>query len=297
MIGRMLLAFKNRFGHGFRTAWLRDVVRPKILKTSPILANDDTCCEIHVYTSANDWLNLMWALKSFYWASERHYALAIHDDGSLDTNARKQIKTHFPKARLIDRESADQTVLPSLADYPRCKEFRETNQLSPKVFDFRQYLNSDRMLLLDSDVLFFSPPQELLQRIENPQYLKNTVNGDVSSAYTVEPNIVKEKFGFELIDRFNSGLGLIHKESLRLDWLEEFLEIPGIIGHHWRIEQTLFALSSCRFGAELLPQDYDVFLDGELGSKQSRHYVGSIRHLMYSEGIKKLSNSLGQWSQ
>ena len=144
------------------------------------------------------------------------------------------------------------------------------------------------MLLLDSDVLFFDEPVELLRRIEDPDYRMNSVNADIQSAYTVDPAVVLERCGVTLIPRFNSGLGVIHRDSLNYDWIEEFLGLPDIVGHFWRIEQTLYALCSSRCGGELLPPDYDVFLEGSLGSRQSRHYVGAIRHLMYREGIRTL---------
>ncbi len=91
-----------------------------------------------------------------------------------------------------------------------------------------------------------------------------------------------------MIQRFNSGLGLIHKASLNLDWIEEFLSLPNIIGHFWQIEQTLYALCSSRFSGELLPPVYDVHLDRGTNGTPCRHYVGKIRHLMYSEGIRQL---------
>jgi alpha-N-acetylglucosamine transferase len=199
-----------------------------------------------------------------------------------------RLQHHFPDARIIDRSSADARVLAELANYPRCLEFRKNNHLAPKVFDFASYLESDRMLLLDSDILFFQEPTVLLERIENPAYLLNTVNGDTKSAYTVDPAIVKEKCQVEVIDRFNSGLGLIHKASLNFDWIEEFLALPDILGHFWRIEQTLYALCSSRFGVELLPDQYTVQLEENLQDLPSRHYVGAIRHLMYGEGIRQL---------
>ena len=128
----------------------------------------------------------------------------------------------------------------------------------------------------------------LLQRIEDANYYLNSVNRDVSSSYTVDPAVIRERFGFEVIDRFNSGLGLIHKASLNFDWIEEFLALPNIVGHFWRIEQTLYALCSCRFGVDLLPSEYDVHLEGSINASPSRHYVGKIRHLMYGEGIRHL---------
>jgi hypothetical protein len=287
-IGSAVLQIKTKYQHGLGTAYYRDVVRNRLLNTKPIANTTDRTCEIHVLTSASDWLNLLWALKSFYYYSQRDYALCIHDDGSLTSEHQTILKHHFPQARLIDRPQADEYVLGLLKDYPRCLEFRRTNKLSLKVFDFAAYLESDRMLLLDSDVLFFAEPIELLQRIEDPEYLLNSVNGDVASAYTVDPQVVQEKLGFEMIDRFNSGLGLIHQASLNLDWLEKFLTLPDIIGYFWRIEQTLYALCSSQFGAELLPSAYTVHLEGGIEDLPCRHYVGKIRHLMYREGIHQL---------
>ena len=294
MLGKLLYNYKKCFGQGFRTAWYRDVVRKRILNSAPVEAEDTSVCEIHVLTSGADWLNLMWALKSFYHASGRRYGLCIHDDGTLTDENRGILSHHFPAARVLNRQTCEHEVLASLAEYPLCHEFRRTNHLSPKVFDFRHYLDADRMLLLDSDVLFFDKPTELLRRIEEPTYAKNSVNADVASAYTVDPTVVKQRCQVDLIPRFNSGLGVIHKESLNLNWIEEFLALPDIIGHFWRIEQTLYALCSSRFGVDLLPEQYAVFLNGKVEQRPSRHYVGAIRHLMYSEGMRKLASS-NEW--
>ncbi|MBE9061360.1 hypothetical protein [cf. Phormidesmis sp. LEGE 11477] len=287
-IGSLVLNVRKKYGHGLKVAHYRDVVRLRILDTRPIDNAVDTTCEIHVLTSSKDWLNLMWALKSFYWASEKCYALCIHDDGTLATEQKETLQQHFPKSRVIDRQAADAYVLESLTTYSNCLEFRKTNPLSPKVFDFSAYLRSDRMLLLDSDVLFFENPTALINRIEDPSYKLNTVNGDAASAFTVEPAIVKAQCGFDVLERFNSGLGLIHKASVDLSWIEDFLSLPGIIGHFWRIEQTLYALFSSKYGAELLPSIYDVHLEGDISGAPVRHYVGAIRHLMYGEGIQHL---------
>jgi len=288
-LGRHWLTLRQVFGHGLRAAYYKHVLRPRILASAPMEDTTAATCEIHALTSAEDWLNLLWALKSFYSASKKNYALCIHEDGSLAGEELKTVHEHFPAARVVSKVEADAQVLSTLAAYPRCLEFRKTNHLSPKVFDFRHYLESERMLLLDSDVLFFQEPTELLRRIEDHNYHYNLVNRDIASAYTVDPKVVKTQTGIDLIEGFNSGLGLIHKDSLRLDWMEEFLGLPGILeGHFWRIEQTLSALSSSRFGVELLPAEYNVRLELGINGSPCRHYVGAIRHLFYSEGIRHL---------
>src|SRR6516165_2000861 len=102
-LGSLVLRLRQKFGHGLRVAYWRDVVRPRILRSRAIADTSDSRCEIHVLTSKDDWLNLIWALKSFYWASGRHYALCIHDDGSLEPAQKEVLQWHFPAARIIER--------------------------------------------------------------------------------------------------------------------------------------------------------------------------------------------------
>jgi len=182
-------------------------------------------------------------------------------------------------------------LLAHLKPFARCWEFRRTNVLAPKVFDFAFFLEGDRMVLFDSDLLFFREPTALLRRIEDPAYQRNTFNEDCGHGYTVRPEDVGDRIGHELLPRINSGLGLIHRPSIRPDWCEEFLSLPGILdGYFWRIEQTLIALCSSRFGAELLPDEYTLHLGRGIGTRPFRHYVGVIRHLMYLEGMARLKH-------
>src|SRR5262245_48558443 len=111
-VGALIYRICSKYGHGLRVAYYRDVVRPRILETQPITGLTDSRCEIHVLTSQQDWLNLVWALKSFYWASGRHYGLCIHDDGTLEDSSRRLLERHFPDARLIGRQEADRDVFP-----------------------------------------------------------------------------------------------------------------------------------------------------------------------------------------
>ena len=288
--GALWLRLSQKFGHGLRVAWYRDVVRPRILNTPPIGETSDHRFEIHVLTSCHDWLNLIWSLKSFYAASGRRYALCIHEDGTLDQFAVSSLQRHFPTARIIRRQEADQRLAHELRDCPRSSQFRKTNLLALKVFDFLAFLQADRMVLFDSDLLFFDEPAAYLSRLEDGNYRLNAFNADCDSAYTVAAEAVQARFGHELLARVNSGFGIVHRDSMKLEWIEEYLAVPGLAdGHFWRIEQTLYALCSSRYGAELLPQEYEVSLEAGIPPRIFRHYVGAIRHLMYGEGIAHLA--------
>ncbi|MEQ1885607.1 MAG: hypothetical protein ABL967_11140 [Bryobacteraceae bacterium] len=290
--GAFLLRLRQRTQGGPKTTWYREVVRARILKAAPLLGtSDSTLCEVHLLTSKEDWLNACWAILSFYRASGVNYALTIHEDGTLPEFAHQTLSRLFPDARIIRRSEADAQVRASLANFPRSLAFHESNKLSLKVFDVLHYTRAPRVMLLDSDILFFSHPTELIRRIEDPSFAWNSANEDVASAYTVDAETVSQHCGLTLVDRFNSGLCIFHRESLRLDWFEEFLGIPGAVGHFWRIEQTLLALASSRFGCRLLPDEYKVRVEPGIAGRPVKHYVGAIRDLMYREGLASLDAS------
>jgi hypothetical protein len=277
---------------GLQRRYYRDFLRPLVLKSAPVADTVDEGLEIHVLTSEKDWLNLLWTLKSFYHFSPRRLALCIHADPELSDGAVASLKSHFPKARVIIQSAAREEVLDSLAAFPRCRQLRETNILSIKVFDFLHYLQSERMALFDSDLLFFAEPTAWLDYANDPDRRINVFNRDVASAYAVDRQVITEA-GFAIHPEINSGFGIVHKESMPLEWIEEFLSIPGMLeGHFWRIEQTLYALCSSRFGVELLPDSYRVFLDGNLDDQPFRHYVGAVRDRMYTEGVRRLGPQL-----
>ena len=286
--GAILLKYNQTFGHGLRVAYYRDVVRPRILKTPPVTNLSDTTSEIHILTSSADWLNLVWVLKSYYAQDVPRFQLCIHEDGSLDRSTQDILRYHFPEARIISRDEADVVLADRLAPYPLSKNFRNTNPLALKVFDFSAFLECDRMFLLDSDVLFFLRPVELISRLKNPGYKLNTLNRDWQYGYSINVEETGELLDFEVPSLINSGLGLIHRDSIRFDLVEEFLQLPGILSHHHRIEQTLIALCSARYGFEFLPEEYDVHLGPFNSDHPCRHFTGPIRHRMYSEGIPRL---------
>ncbi|MBK0399757.1 hypothetical protein H0I76_11195 [Limibaculum sp. M0105] len=287
-LGSLILRGRRKFGDGLTVFFYRDIVRPKILNTPPVIGLHESEAEIHVLTSATDWMNLVWTLKSFYAVSPRRFLLSIHGDSTLSCDAVQDLQYIFPDARIITAVEADDAVLPTLREHPKCYTFRSRNTLARKIFDFRHFLRGQRIALFDSDLLFFDPPTAWIAHIESGDDERNVFNEDVGTAYAVPLREIQEHCG-EVITNLNSGFGVVYPDSLRLDWLEEFLSIPGMLdGHFWRIEQTLFALCSTRFGVELLPDDYRVYLEPGLAGRPFRHYVGAVRHLMYSEGMRAL---------
>lgn len=288
--GRALYVYKRKFGHGFKTAWLRDVFRKRILSSAPATYPEEAGSEIHVLTCQYDWLNLIWTLKSLFTLTDCRFPLVIHEDGSLNDEQVGHLRRIFPQARIVRRPEADRSLSRVLDDFPQTKKWRDWNPLALKVVDFAHYLSAPRLFLLDSDILFFSNPKALLDRHRDQNYKLNSLNKDWRYGYSVQMDQKEVKeLPFPFPELINSGLGLIHKGVVTLQKVEYYLGFENIFSHKHRTEQTLIALCCAEAGFEFLPSEYDVTLEEKTPlASPVRHYVGEVRHLMYREGMSRL---------
>lgn len=278
---------------GLKGSLAYDRLRKGIVNCRPTPPLDDESAEIHVITSGVDWLNALWGLRSFYHVSGERYLLCLHEDGSLGPDEFSAIERIFPGCRIIPEARALQEVIPWLADYPRCQLLRKLKFISKKEFDFNFYLRAPIGILFDSDLIFFRRPDFVCDELVKNRREGNWVNRDVSPGLSIPGEIIQQKFGFEVPSHYNTGWGTWHHGTVRNEDLEAFLEDFTVLDHPWRFEQTLHALcSGKRAGAHLLPDDYDVYWGDLKEHPLMRHYVGAIRHLMFSEGIKRVAPAL-----
>jgi hypothetical protein len=241
-----------------------------------------------------DWQMALWAAKSFYHYAGVDWPLVWHEGGSLRPCYRTALKRHFPQSLVLTAEEATTGVEAELArgGFTRCLHARRRSFMLMKMIDCVVLSNAKRLLLLDSDVLFFKKPEELIAA-GTSEWLKNLFNRDKGSWYTIPREAAKARYGIDVIPELNAGLGSVRRESLTLPMMEEFLADPDILSEPWLTEQTLQALCGSRVGVELLPETYLVSQSSGLTTPEGRplvakHYPGFSRHLLYEEGMTHL---------
>lgn len=249
---------------------------------------------VHVLTGQEDWLLAAWMLASWFHFTQQGWHVVIHDDGSLSDDAATTLRRMFPGARIIPRGEADAALERTLMPYPFCLDYRRAHPLALKIFDMKHFAEDDRFLIIDSDVLFFQRPGELINwtRAETDDCW---FNEDVEEATLLGPEEAFAELGVKLWPRVNSGLCLLSKQALDFDFCDCALAQTSILrGHVWRIEQTLFALCASRHGkGGLLPANYEVSLNKHASAGViARHYVGAVRDRFYGEGLKRLRKEL-----
>jgi hypothetical protein len=292
-------ALLRRIYHeGWRLALRRHAIWSRILATRPFpaeLFGSGSPVEIHLLCYEFDYLSAIWALKSFYHFARVKFPLAIHLQGYMPPRAVTRLRHHFPGARIIPQLEADRVVEEKLnyIGLRRLRGLRRRLPMMQKLTDFMLMSEAPRVLLLDSDVLFFAHPVHIVTAIDSGS-LPALFMRDWQSAYTIAVERAREVVGFDLAPRVNAGLALVERRFIDLSRCDDYLRHEELMLVSGLTEQTLYALAASEVGSvNYLPDSYlmspepSIRFDGIV----ARHYAGPSRHLLLSEGMPRLIES------
>ena len=283
------IAVREATKEGLRHAWRRVRTQRRILGSPPMSTGTDSGpVEVRVLTWRRDWINMIWALKSFYHFAQVDYPLIIHDGGLTASNT-SRLRAHFPNAEIVPAERADAVVGEALKarGLRRCLEYRAKNPSTRKLFDFYVLSDAEYVISIDSDIVFFRRPEALIVPPEGLSH--NRYNRDSKFWYSMTPPEMEEAFGIRPPERINSGLNVIRRSSIDFAMIEEWLAHPKLMDDTWVTEQTLHALVSTLHGVEFLPPAYLVSTEAGLNPDAvCKHYPGYFRPLLYEEGMAHL---------
>jgi hypothetical protein len=245
--------------------------------------------EVHLLCHRGDHLCAIWALKTLYRTSRQGWPAVIHVQGPCTATMRRRFRTHVPDARVIAQEEADARVRHSLSD--RCPRLLEARQQSPfmmKLIDPVLLGSAERLVILDSDVLFFREPGELRRHVEQAPSEAWLFQRDPVSTYNVTEDVAASALGIRIPERVNSGIAVVPRTLVDLDLCERLLEHPDVRRPSGWIEQTLFALcAGARGQVAYLSPSYLISLERGLDYSgfTARHYAGPSRPLLTEEGM------------
>jgi hypothetical protein len=273
----------------------RRILWARILATDPVRmepTNENAAAEVHLLCSRRDYLCAIWALKSFYCLSGVTCPLAIHLQGESPDRMVARMRQHFPDARIVLQAEADSFVEPELAraGFDRLLALRRKTPFMLKLTDFVLMCRARRLLLLDSDVLFFAYAQDLVGQIHSSS-ITALFQRDVTDMYNISPEHAFERFGFHLAPCVNSGIALFPCAAVDLARCEYYLSDNEVARPNTMVEQTLYALAfSERSEIEYLPNSYVLSMQphNDMRYLIARHYAGASRSLFTREGLPRL---------
>lgn len=187
------------------------------------------------------------SVKAF---TRRPIRFVVHDDGSLDDEARALLVEKLAPCDFQDRASAGERMQELLARYPRCLNFRSSNLFGLKLFDV-PLLSIGRAIYLDTDILFTRP-------LDIPAYFEGTEEAsfvcmeDIAESYAptirMWPELTRD--GISLISRVCAGMISLPPAGLDLDFIEWLLgrdEQKNYLSvYPFWAEQTIYAALAAR---------------------------------------------------
>jgi hypothetical protein len=267
----------------------------RILNVAPLEAGDGPI-EVHMLLHHQRVFEGMWALYSFAHFSGVPCQMFVHSDGSLTSEDAACLQRVLPGLRVISRGDSDERVQTVLRKrrLVNCLRFRDSLVFALKLFDPFFYGDRSSFVLLDSDVLFFRRPDELLDEREECRY-----SPDNGFRYCLSPDVLHALLGRECIDAFNPGVVRADRGVLDLERVEQYLERSEFWSTgsrpHYYAELTLWAMQLTLAGARQLPDTYAITptLDGML--PVSGHFCGGglPSTWFYSRALPRLAAQFG----
>ncbi len=293
--GTLWRRLQRDWKRGFAATWHDRFVSRRILDwRNPYADQPREQIPVHVLTGGDNWLMATWMLASWFHFTQRNWRVIIHDDGHLPPEARSAFVKLAPGVRGVSAVEADRPVLEALNEHPACREYRLAHPLARKIFDVPILTQSNRFIILDSDLLFFRKPEAILRWCAEGAG-QCWFNRHVNQAMPISRSQVRAKLGIDMWHQVNSGLCLIDRDAIDFALCERALRETTLMDKHIsQVEQTLFAIcASARGRGGLLPDEYEVS-DAPNSSPNAvaRHYASSSRDRFFADGMKRVKKDL-----
>jgi hypothetical protein len=267
--------------------------RQQLAEIPPVSGDNGADAEVHMLCGtgvADMGMWASWSLMRFIPAG----TFVLHSDGSLTESDVELWRRLIPNLTYVSKEERDRMCRERIEDdYPALAKWRRENPYSSKAIDVHFYGKRPRMIVLDSDVLCFSMPSELLRNLADPD-VTFSWNEDERTSYTAERDALERMFGHSVPELFNTGVLVTkrfgEKDLALMDEIIQKCVAAGISTSGW-FEQMLTAVIAGKIGNGLpLGSEYRVVPGRTKESAVMRHYTGvkRIRFRFFKEGIPRL---------
>lgn len=268
------------------------LLEPILLAAARCRTNENELpISVHMLVSSKTWKMGLMAAYSFEFFTGKRWQFVIHEDGSIDEITQQRIRDGFPGCRVIQRSEANKVVTERLKNHPICLRNRSQHNLFLKFFDSPAFASNERFVILDSDLLFYRKPTEILRWVESGT-TECWFNQDLKEGYSSPGSEIEKKLNLQLWDRVNSGLCLLHQSAFSLDLSERFLaECEAAARKPGLLEQTLFAVNASAFNrGGMLSEQYEISeRQFRRPDAVCRHYLSTNKWTMlYLEGPPSL---------
>lgn len=227
-------------------AWQLTSIRPRDKKTKGLERGQEVDrgrpVEIHMLVGTRFWFMAAFALVSLQRQMERPVHVHFYDDSTLDVRQRAKLETMAAAVTFHDRAGINERIeqyLPE-AKFPFIRE-RLRNYPNLKKLTDPHVGSTGPKLVMDADVLFFSPPTELLQW--NGTSCDILCATDVKESYGYSRALMEKLAGASVPELINVGITGLRSECVDWEQLEHWCrQLISREKTNYYLEQALVAM-------------------------------------------------------
>lgn len=267
-------------------AWARQMERaamalPPIVPAEPQPNQIARPLEVWFLTGDRFWYQTAFCAWSLAKQASRSLVLNLVDDGTLRTKQEQQLRHLFPRGMTRWHEELNASV----AELLPLERFPVLRQRWLDYIHIRKliavHLNSHgSKLVLDSDMLFFQPPLELLAWWDQP--VGPCLMLDCLESYGYSRPLLEKLAGAPIPPQLNVGICGLASDSIDWPELEHWCRILlEEEGSSYYLEQALVAMLAARNTPTVLPGNRYITFPTEAQSRRGdgvlQHYVADSK--------------------
>ena len=248
---------------------------------------------VYFLTGKNYLYQTLFCIRSLVKFSTEQFQFILVDDGSFDNKLIAQIQKQLPGCTIVMQEEIDKNLQQFLPpqQYPHLYQKRKVYPHLKKLTDIHTLPGTDWKLVLDSDMLFWNTPDEIIQWLKNPREPIHMV--DCVESYGYSKQLMQQLSGHAIPPLLN--VGTIGLNSAMINWAAVDTWIHKLEekeGSSYYLEQALTAMLIGNQSSTILDKDtYKVNpTPGDAKPSVLHHYVDLSKKHYYTQAWKKLIN-------
>jgi hypothetical protein len=233
----------------------------------------------------------LFCIQSLTKVTQQHFNFNLVDDGSFDDNIIRQIKMLLPGCEIIIREIIDQNLKKNLPEdiYPHIYKKRAVYPHLKKLTDIHTIPGNDWKLVLDSDMLFWNEPTEIINWLKQPQLPIHML--DCVESYGYSRTRLQQLCNSKIPDKLN--VGIIGLRSSDINWqdIDSWIhQLEENESASYYLEQALTAMLIGDANAIVLDQQKYIVNPNSLADEKEvlHHYVDLSKKMYFTQAWEKL---------
>jgi hypothetical protein len=252
--------------------------------------------KVHFLTGDDFWYQTLFCFSSLQSHCDVRVTPVIYGDGTLSASAKRYIRRVVPWSEFVGRDAIEERLdahLP-VSQYPTLRKRRMDYVHLRKLTDFHAG-GSGWTLVMDSDMLFFDTPDQLLDWLRDPDGSLHMRDSAESYGYSRE--LMEELAGAPIPERVNVGITGLRSAEIDWDALEYWCrEMNEREQSSYLQEQALTAMLVAGDERTVLPHtEYLTFPSPEEGRSPTttlHHYVSHSERAYFQHGWRRVKQSM-----